>query len=71
MRAFEPALAFIIMGVEPIRADDGQHHIALRDLDVELFDEVEPGLHRVDVHEDGVRSKRPAEVIGQSPGQSP
>jgi hypothetical protein len=64
MRAVEPTLAFVIMGVEPIRADDGQHHVALRDLDVELFDEVEPGLHCVDVHEDGVSAKRPAKVIG-------
>jgi hypothetical protein len=30
MRAVEPALAFVIMGVEPIGVDDGQHYIALR-----------------------------------------
>ena len=69
VRAVEPALAFVIVGVEPIGADDGQHHVALRDLDVELFDEVEPRLHGVDVHEHGVRAKGPAQVVGQAPGQ--
>ena len=47
-------------------ADDGEQHVALRDLRVELLDEVESGLDGIDIDEDLAMREAAREVVVES-----
>ena len=51
-------MAGVVLGIQPMVADDGDDDIALRDLGIELLHEVQAGLHGVDVHEQPAAGKR-------------
>ena len=59
--------AIVVLGVEPMRANHGEHYVALRNLDVELLDEVHTGLHGIDIHEQVAAREVNCEVIEQPP----
>jgi hypothetical protein len=70
MVAVEAAPAILILGIQPMLADDGEHDVTLRDLRVELLDEVHAGLHGVDIHEDAAAREIRRQVIEQAPGNT-
>ncbi len=70
VRVVEPALALAVGGGQPMRTDDGKQRVALGDLRVELLDEVEPRLDRIDVDEDFAVREAAREVVVKPAGDA-
>ena len=70
VRVVEPPLALAVGGGQPMRADDCEQCIALRDLRIELLDEIEPGLDGVDIDEERAAGKFACEMIVEPAGNA-
>ncbi len=70
VRVVEPPLPLAVCGGQPMRADDGEHRVALGDLRVELLDEIEPWLDGIDIDEELAAREAAREMIVKPPGDA-
>src|ERR1700674_5214846 len=61
--ALEPLSALLVLRLEPMRSDQRQQHVALRDLGIELLDKIEARLDGVDIDEEVAAREALGEMI--------
>ena len=67
VRVVESAPSAVVCGRDPIGPDYGDQNPAGADGGLDVLDEVDAGLHGVDVHKDPLRAELPLEALVDSP----